>query len=77
MIKLFLRCGLMLVICLISCTKKDEIGCWKCTVRKKASEKIRTICDKTAIEASNQVLSEEMGYTGIIGSDMKIRCERD
>jgi hypothetical protein len=76
MIKLFLRCGFMLVICLSSCTKKDEIGCWKCTIKKSASVETRTICDKTAIEASNQVLIEEMGSTGNVGN-MKIHCERD
>jgi hypothetical protein len=76
MAKFFLHCTLILIIyCLNSCTKDDEIGCWKCTIKKPGSEKNRTVCDKTIQEASNQVLSEETGYGG--GGNMKIHCERD
>ncbi len=77
MTKNFLRCTLILIIyCLSSCTSSDdEVGCWKCTIKKSGSEKIRTICDKTLQEASNIVLSEELGYGG--SSAKNISCKPD
>jgi len=74
MTKNFLRCTLILIVyCLNSCTKGDEVGCWKCTIKLSGSEKTRTVCDKTLQEAIELVSSEE-----IFGSSAKnITCKRD
>ena len=77
MTKNFLRCTLIVIIySLNSCTKKDDkVGCWKCTITKSGSEKTRTVCDRTLVEANNLVLSEEIGYGGT--SAKNITCKPD
>lgn len=72
----FFRCSLILLIyCFNSCTKGDEVGCWKCTIKKTASEKTKTVCDKTLQEAMDLMHTEENIY---FGSDaVKITCEQD
>jgi len=74
MINFFLRSVLVLIISLISCTKQDEIGCWKCTIKKTGSVKTKTVCGKTIQEANNQVLTEELSSGG---SNMNVHCKRD
>ncbi|WP_084287232.1 hypothetical protein [Pedobacter nyackensis] len=76
MTKIKLRYTLILMVyCLNSCTKSNEVGCWKCTIKISGSEKTRTVCDKTLQEAIELVTNEEIGYFG--SSAKNITCKGD